>query len=109
MKDDKETWIHADKTDWSCMVYLSPAPPKHSGICFYEHDKTGKRYYDKEDGPYLEDEGQQWDKWSLTDEIQNIYNRAVFFRGHLWHCAAQPYFGDSLETGRLFQTFFFDV
>ena len=107
-KDSGDTWIHADRMVWSCMVYLSPDPPKHSGIKFWQHDATGKRYYDDEDGRYLEDEGSQWDKWTETDEIQNIYNRAVFFRGNLWHCSSS-YFGDSLETGRLFQTFFFDV
>ena len=109
-KDTRETWIHADKNNhWSVVVYLTPAPPRNSGTLFYEHDDTGKRLYDNVDGPYIENEGQEWDKWTPTDQVQNVYNRALFFRGDLWHCAAQPYFGESKEDGRLIQTFFFDV
>jgi hypothetical protein len=41
------------------------------------------------------------------DRVGNIYNRCVLFRGKRSHISDR-YFGDSLETGRLFQTFFFD-
>ena len=40
----------------------------------------------------------------------NVYNRLVLYRGkELYHSSILPGFGDTLETSRLTQTFFFDV
>ena len=40
----------------------------------------------------------------------NVYNRLVLYRGkYLNHCSIKPGFGDTLETSRLTQTFWFDV
>ena len=38
--------------------------------------------------------------------IGNIYNRLVLMRGNIWHSGASG-FGDSIENGRMIQTFFF--
>ena len=49
--------------------------------------------------------------WSslLTDTIGNVYNRLVLFRGKVIpHGPNLSGFGDSIETGRLTQHFFFD-
>ena len=43
----------------------------------------------------------------LIETIVPLFNRAVIFKGNLWH-AADDYFGWDLETSRLTQTFFFD-
>ncbi len=103
------TWIHADKhTDWSCLVYLHPYPAKNSGTSFYKHKKTGSmEWNDVVLGDTIEEDGNNWDKWIKTDTVANRYNRALLFRGKMWH-AADDYFGNDFENGRLFQTFFFD-
>ena len=42
--------------------------------------------------------------------VGNVYNRLVAYRGNmLYHRSIVPGFGDSVETGRLTQVFFFDV
>jgi hypothetical protein len=46
--------------------------------------------------------------WINIDRVGNLYNRAVFFKGLQSHISDR-YFGDCLENGRLFQTFFFSV
>jgi hypothetical protein len=39
----------------------------------------------------------------------NVYNRLILYRGTLYHRSMIPGFGDSVETGRLTQVFFFDT
>ena len=42
--------------------------------------------------------------------VGNVYNRLVAYRGKmLYHSSIVPGFGNSLETSRLTQTFFFDI
>jgi hypothetical protein len=101
-----KTWVHADfNNDWSCIVYLSPDPIGNSGTSFYKHKETGSRSYLS--SPEIEGDGNNDDAWIKTDVIANVFNRAVIFRGDLWH-RADDYFGKDLKSGRLFQTFFFD-
>ena len=45
--------------------------------------------------------------YAKGDVVANRFNRAILFRGDLWH-KADEYFGNDLKSGRLFQTFFFD-
>jgi len=44
----------------------------------------------------------------LVDQIANVYNRLVLYRGDHFHMSLD-YFGQGLEDGRLFQTFFFNT
>ena len=46
--------------------------------------------------------------FEVVDVVGNVYNRLVLFNSQMIH-AASCYFGNSLETGRLFQLFFFDL
>jgi hypothetical protein len=50
-------------------------------------------------------DGTQFD---VVDVVGNKYNRLVLFDAQLIH-AASEYFGNSIENGRLFQMFFFDL
>ena len=43
-----------------------------------------------------------------VDVAGNVYNRLVIFDAHSIH-AAQDYFGHDIESGRLWQMFFFDA
>lgn len=97
------TWIHADKyTTWAGVCYLTPDAPLSAGTAFYQHNEKG--IY-KDDGAEYP-EGQDYTKWTKTDVIANRYNRLILYRGDIFH-ASLDYFGYNLETGRLFQTFFF--
>jgi len=104
-----KTWIHSDHhNNWSCIVYLHPDPIDNSGTSFYKHKETGSiSYWDTEAGEEIEKDGDKPDAWVKTDVVANRFNRAIIFRGDLWHMADE-YFGKDLESGRLFQTFFFD-
>ena len=85
-----ETWIHRDSQgenqgEWAAVLYLTPNPVLDSGTGIYEspdHD--------------------------MNIGVGNVYNRLVAYRGKmLYHRSIVPGFGNTLETSRLTQTFFF--
>lgn len=98
------TWIHSDPYNmWAGVCYLTPDAPYTSGTGFYRHKLTG--HYRKNQSDY---EGYDYTKYDLFDRIGNRYNRLIIYRGDLFH-ASLDYFGNDLQNGRLFQTFFFDT
>lgn len=98
------TWIHADQYNtWAAVCYLTPDAPLSSGTALYQHKASGQ--YERTDKDY---EGYDYTKWNMVDYVANKYNRIVIYRGNLFH-ASLDYFGSTLHTGRLFQTFFFNT
>ena len=87
-----ETWVHRDSQgekqgEWAAVLYLTPNPPLDSGTAIYENEES-----------------------DMNIGVGNIYNRLVAYRGKvLYHRSILPGFGNTLETSRLTQTFFFDV
>jgi len=93
---EDSTWVHSDGTEWAGVLFLTPDAPIESGTATYESKVS------KPDSNNLE-------HWTQTNFIGNIFNRLVLYNGKLSHRSVLPGFGTSKETGRLFQTFFFDV
>lgn len=86
--ENVETWVHKDETEWAGVLYLTPNAPVEAGTgIFYD---TGNSY-------------------ELESGLGNVYNRIVIYRGKLLHKSMLPGFGNSKETGRLTQVFFFDT
>tara|TARA_S200000501_G_scaffold371754_1_gene415478 strand:+ start:27 stop:536 length:510 start_codon:yes stop_codon:yes gene_type:complete len=87
-----ETWIHKDSQgedqgEWAAVLYLTPNPVLDAGTGIWEsHDHD------------------------MNIAVGNVYNRLVAYRGKmLYHRSIVPGFGNTLETSRLTQTFFFDI
>ena len=103
------SWIHSDhNNNWAGVLYLTPNAPPSSGTGFYKHIETGYSYYPEDNllGCMCDHDSQDYTKWVKLDDVANIYNRLILFSANRFH-ASQDYFGDNLENGRLFQTFFF--
>ena len=87
-----ETWIHKDSQgkdqgEWAAVLYLTPNPVLDSGTGIYESPEH-----------------------DMNIAVGNVYNRLVAYRGKvLYHRSIVPGFGNTLETSRLTQTFFFDI
>jgi len=117
---DDRTWIHADQTTkWAGVCYLTPNAPHTGGTGIFRHKETGLMSIPRDengervdyDHPLLEPlngDYNDYTKWDLVDVVGNIYNRLVLYRGDLFH-ASLDYFGNTMENGRLFQTFFFST
>lgn len=111
------TWIHADSgTKWAGVLYLTPDAPLSGGTGLFRHKETGLDTLPRnEDGTinqklldYIYQDAQDMTKWEMTDRIANVYNRLVIYRGDYFH-ASLDYFGKDINSGRLFQTFFFNT
>ena len=115
-KHDK-SWIHDDKyTTWAAVCYLTPNAPVNSGTALFTHKATGlnKTPY-KQNGDVdfellneIYKDSQDMSKWNLNVQVSNVYNRLVMYRGYYFHTSLE-YFGNDLNDGRLFQTFFFST
>jgi hypothetical protein len=103
-----KSWIHRDQTTWSAVIFLTPDAPVDGGTKLYKHKKTGKIYAETPEIEKLMNESSyKEDDWYLVDKIGNLYNRCILFRGKKSHISDR-YFGTDINTGRLFQTFFFN-
>ena len=111
------SWIHADQTTtWAAVCYLTPNAPLIGGTGLFRHKRTGLSA-----APRLQDgsldqallnevykDSQDMTKWELADFVGNKFNRLVIYRGDLFH-TSMDYFGQDINDGRLFQTFFFST
>ena len=109
------TWVHKDSPEedqgeWAGVLYLHPTPNHDAGTAVYlSHDKVHQYFLDHGMDP---EEGiVDYNHSSILDMgAGSVYNRLVLYRGkYLNHCSIKPGFGDTLETSRLTQTFWFDV
>jgi len=119
-------YIHVDlpslDTRWAGVCYLTPGWHPDAGTCFWRHRRTGLDAlpYDTEwlktigigsaDDLYrfMNTEGTDPALWTPTSTVGWRWNRLILFRSNQWHSQGEL-FGDSDETGRLIQTFFFEV
>ncbi len=119
--------VHADPCTFAGVVYLSPDAPSSAGTSFFRHRATGATHGPTADDAarrnvplealraelfrsniYDADDAKIDEVWDRVDRVGNVYNRLVLWDGMRLH-AASGYFGDSLETGRLVQVFFFNA
>jgi hypothetical protein len=107
--EDMKSWIHRDLTEWGAVIYMSPNPVVSGGTTFYRHKETQLEYAKNDaDNTNLDKDSQNYDNWDVVDSIGNKFNRCILFKGKRSHQSG-TYFGTDKESGRLFQTFFFDT
>lgn len=114
---DKESphKIHADgqtvndKNKWAGVLYLTPTTQEIEGTIFYKNTMLNKSYLtDNKDVKSIlnfgSDDPNQWQKELIS---YFVYNRLIVYRADMFH-APGPTFGDTDETGRLVQLFFWE-
>lgn len=103
---------HCDLQQYAGIVYLTPNAPLQSGTRTHRSKITGKgtaNIHDRDECNRTFPTGFLDPHPFETDiEIGNNYNRLVLFKSDNIH-SATSYFGNSMENGRLFQLFFFDI
>ena len=109
----ERSWVHSDNVNknyvieenrWGGVLYLTPDAPLEAGTSFYRSKLNNSIYNHNNDE--LNQYSQDMTKWELVSEVHNVYNRLILFRADQWH-TSQVYFGNTMETGRLTQVFFF--
>jgi hypothetical protein len=100
------SWVHTDHYNtWAGVCYLTPDAPLSSGTGLFQYKKNGARVAEDLNEPH---DAQDMTKWQLCDVIANRYNRIAIYRSNQFHTSLD-YFGSDLQTGRLFQLFFFST
>ena len=111
---EMNSWVHRDMTNWAGIIYLTPNAPLNSGTGFFKHKQTEIENLDEYNNldtqlqNQVDYDSSNMDKWELIDYVGNKYNRLVLFQGFRNH-RSMEYFGDNINNGRLFQTWFFDT
>lgn len=106
--EDSTQWIHTDyETNYAAVIYLTPNPPEGTGTSFYKNKNTGIEF-DDPDITFPKEECVDFGRWEEVKYLENVYNRCIIFNAKRYH-SAKNYFGNSIENGRLFQVFFFDL
>lgn len=80
--------MHRDPCEWAGILYLTPNAPLEAGTGIYKGDLTNSE---------------------LVNGIGNVYNRIILYPGEMLHRSIVSGFGSNKETGRLTQTFFFNL
>lgn len=105
------SWIHSDHfNNWAGVCYLTPDAPLSGGTGTFRHKATKccERPDDMELSKRVEVDGSDVTCWEPVDLIGNKFNRLALFRGQSYHVSLD-YFGQTLDTCRLFQVFFFST
>ena len=106
------SWIHHDYMDYAAVVYLSPNITPDAGTGIFRHKETAIDQWIKTD-PRTELNRHYsvscMKDWDCIFEAKNYYNRVVLYPGSMYHCSMIPGVGDTVETSRLTQVFFFDI
>jgi len=99
---------HCDMQKWAAMVYLTPNAPYDSGTRLHIHKETGLfNGTQPEIGNAFAGGFYDSTKFDTLAMAGNVFNRLVIMDAQNIHSAG-TYFGNSRETGRLVQLFFFD-
>lgn len=99
---------HCDMQRWAGVLYLTPDAPLSAGTRLHKHKQTGLSHGseptigDAFSGGFLDST-----KFDIVADASNVFNRLVIMDAKHIHSAG-TYFGNSKETGRLVQLFFFD-
>lgn len=107
------TWVHHDHNDWAGVLYLTPEAPVESGTGFFRHKKTGVDRFivgnSNTDFNGNREQCADLNNWEKIAECGNLYNRLIVYNGRMYHRSMLPGFGNSLESARLTQNFFFNT
>jgi hypothetical protein len=91
-----DQWNGVGRHGWAGIIYLSPDAPIHGGLHLWRNVDPDRNF--------------DWmtpaENWQLIDSFGNVYNRLILVRGDVPHSGARGW-GERLEEGRLYQTFFF--
>ena len=91
-----DVWNSVGPDGWAGIVYLNEDAPLAGGL------KTWRNRRPRQNFDWMSPA----ENWELVDDIGNLCNRLVLARGDVPHSGSEGW-GTGVETGRLFQTFFF--
>ena len=89
---------------YTCVIYLNPNSPKTAGTSVWLDRETGKTYSLESEYHWEYENPKRWKKIAM---VENIYNRAVFFRSDIYHRGEAGH-GEDEHDSRLLHILFFN-
>jgi len=93
-----DIWNGVGRHGWAGLVYLDRGAPLEGGLHLWQNRDPDRTF--------------DWmtpkSEWVAQDSFANVFNRLILVRGDIPHSGADGW-GHTIESGRLFQTFFFKV
>jgi hypothetical protein len=89
-------WNSVGPEGWAGLIYLTPKAPLDGGLHLWRNTQPLQNF----------DWMTSAENWDLIDSFGNFFNRLILVRGDIPHSGAGGW-GNSLLTGRMYQTFFF--
>ena len=103
---------HVDAQQYAAMIFLTPNAPFQAGTKIVANKKSQIYHSSQSDNVYdYFPQQETFVDGTLFEDVDvfgNVYNRLVIFDGKALHSACD-YFGHDINSGRLWQMFFFDV
>jgi len=99
---------HVDDQQYAGIIFLTPDAPPECGTTFYRSKVTKNMKINNDSHVVFSTGLLDETQFDVVDVVGNKYNRLVLFDARMIH-AASDYFGNSIDNGRLFQMFFFDL
>jgi hypothetical protein len=91
-----DIWNSVGRDGWAGLIYLKPMAPLDGGLHLWRNVEPMNQF--------------DWmtppENWEAVDSFANLFNRLILVRGDHPHSGAAGW-GDSIATGRMYQTFFF--
>lgn len=91
-----DSWNSVGVDGWAGIIYLNVDAPLDGGLHLWRNVDRAHNF-DYMTGP---------ENWLLIDSFANQFNRLTLVRGNIPHSGAAGW-GDRVENGRMYQTFFF--
>lgn len=91
-------WNAVGPDGWAGLIYLTPVAPLSGGLHLWRNVDPMNNF------DWMTAAG----NWEPVDSFANVFNRLLLVRGDIPHSGAGGW-GDSLQTGRMYQTFFFQT
>lgn len=101
--EGEKTFVHIDNpVDMAGVLYLTPVAPYEAGTGFWRNinNPENDRMIDPDSGN---------EHWVIESAVGFVYNRLILYNSKIPHSSILPGFGNSKETGRLTQVFFFNI
>ena len=105
--DQSLGFVHSNGKGYHVIIYLTPDEFNidEDGICFFEHEKLGRRPCKNYNDKLLKKDTFNMRKFQMYNKIDYKYNRAVIIDCDFFHSSSNNMagYGDSLKNCRLVQ------
>ena len=102
-------WVNYNHNHtWNIVIFLQPNS-QDSSLELLKHNPTKSKEVDKNNTSVIEKDVYDSSAWSVTEKIEEKYNRCILYKGNRYFQFTKYYNGATLDTYMMYQSFCFDL